>query len=138
MRKLFLFLFFIFSFFTFPTFGKEPKTLYLICNGISQEHKPTGKKREETKTFILGKNKSYGYLKYYLISEIGKVEDCRETVKEIEWGEPERGNLSYYSFDLDRINGLVDEFIYYSETGSLSGESTSFKGKCEIKNKKFL
>lgn len=138
MRKFFFISIIYIFFFSFPTFSKEPKTLYLICNGITQEHKPTGKKREETKTFILGKNKSFGFLKYYLISEIGKVEDCRENVKEIGCGELPRGDLSYYSFDLDRINGSVKEFIYYSETGSLSGESTSCKGKCEIKNKKFL
>ena len=130
MRKLFLFLFFIFSFFTFPTFGKEPKTLYLVCNGITQEHKPTGKKREETKTFILGQNKPYGYLKYYLISEFGKVEDCRESVKEIKCGEPSVGNSPYYTFHLDRVDGLFEEFIYYSKDQSLSGNSTTFKGKC--------
>ena len=38
----------------------------------------------------------------------------------------------------DRINGSIEEFIIYSKTGPLYGNSTSFKGKCEIKNKKFL
>ena len=138
MNKLFLFTFLLFFVFTFPTFSKEPKTIYLACNGITQENERYGKKRKETKTFILKKNKTYGYLKYYLVSEIGKIEDCRVDEKEISCGEPPRGSLDHYSFYLDRINGSIEEFIIYSKTGPLYGNSNSFKGKCEIKNKKFL
>jgi len=135
MKPLFIIPLVLLSLMSFPSWGEIQKPMYFICHGIIKELKPAGTVRNETKTFILQQHERYGYPQYVLWSDIGMVEDCQYNPKEITCGEPPNSNLNWYIFQLDRVDGSIDESIFYREDSPMFEMSTSFSGQCKIKNK---